>query len=265
MKIRFEIDKKEYVINEIKIWQYYEVKNELFMDEIDTKFRIVSALSDCPIAVLRDLDLEDWLQIWTRLEHMITAVSESKLIDTFFLNGEEYGLTKIDAMSIGEFADLDVILHAPDADNKLHEILAILYRPVISKTRKGYYIEDYDYEGFKWRSQEFMNAPLFLAKPATAFFLHSVKASLEAMDNFLKVKTTDPKMTKLKELIKILRESGGKHSLLSQEEMLWIYQELQNLASENHSTSLLSNMKKQKKQKWSPKSLLKNITVEHDN
>lgn len=265
MKIKFEIDRKEYAISEIKLWQYYEIKNALFMEEIDSKFRIISALSDCPVDVLRGLDLEDWSQIWGNFEMMVSSVAKTQLVDTFFLNGEEYGLTKIDSMTMGEFADLDVILHAPDADNKLHEVLAILYRPVTGRTRKGYYIEDYDYEGFKWRSKEFLNAPLFLAKPATGFFLHSVKASLEAMDNFLKVKTTNPKLLRLKELVKTLRESGGKHSLLSQEEMLSIYQELQSLESESLSTSSLSDMKKPKKQKWNRKNSLKNITVEDDN
>jgi hypothetical protein len=265
MKIKFEIDSKQYVINEIKIWQYYEIKTALFMDEIDSKFRIISALSDCPVEVLRGLDLDGWTQIWSNFEMMVSAVAKTQLIDTFLLNGEEYGLTKIDSMTMGEFADLDVILHAPDADNKLHEVLAILYRPVTGRTRRGYYIEEYDYEGFKWRSNEFLNAPLFLAKPATAFFLHSVKSSLEAMDNFLKIKTTNPKILKLKELVKILRESGGKPSLLSQEEMLWIYQELQNLESEKLSTSSLSNMKNLKKQKSNHKNSLKNITVEDDN
>jgi hypothetical protein len=89
MKIKFEIDSKQYVINEIKIWQYYEIKTALFMDEIDSKFRIISALSDCPVEVLRGLDLDGWTQIWSNFEMMVSAVAKTQLIDTFLLNGEE--------------------------------------------------------------------------------------------------------------------------------------------------------------------------------
>ena len=265
MKIKFEINSQEYVINEIRVNQYYEVKQELFMDAVDVKFNVISKLSGCPVETLRELDLEDWSTIWNHLERMIESVSERKLTKSFFHNGIEYGLVNLDEMTIGEFADLDVVLNTPDADNKLHEILAILYRPIVKNSKYGNEIEEYDFKGFKFRSQLFLDVPLFLAKPATAFFLHSGLAYLETIQSSLKNENLDPLTEKTIQLVKILLNSGGKPSTDSLEEMLSISKELQNLELEKRSISSSGNTKKVKKQKSKHKNSLKNITVEDDN
>ena len=82
----------------------------------------------------------------------------------------------VDDISIGEYIDLDLILHSDKSDRKLNEIAAILYRPIVSKKGGVIRIEPYDSKETKVRAERFMDLPISAIKSANAFFLHSAKS-----------------------------------------------------------------------------------------
>lgn len=266
MKITFEIKNKEYKIRDILLKEYYEIKNDLLLDATDAKFNIIHKLSGCPIEDLRNLNLENWSKIWEALENLIDYTKDKKLVKTFTHDEIEYGLVEIDYMTIGEFSDLDVILNSTEVDNKLHELLAILYRPIKSTNKYGYEIEDYDYKGFKLRSKIFLDIPLFLAKPATTFFLHTGITYLKSiLSSLMDQKNLNPKIQEIIGMIKSLLETGGLPLTHLPEEILLISKELQNLESEKHLITLFGDTNRIKKRKNKKEALLKNIKIEYDN
>lgn len=65
-----------------------------------------------------------------------------KLKTTLKIHDKEYGfIPKLDDMSFGEYADLDILI----ADwETMDQAMAVLYRPITNKFKNKYLIEDYD-------------------------------------------------------------------------------------------------------------------------
>ena len=67
--------------------------------------------------------------------------------DTFELDGVEYGfLPSWRQLSFAEWVDLDTLMTKKPAEflNYIHIVTAIMFRPIVSKDKKGYTIEKYD-------------------------------------------------------------------------------------------------------------------------
>lgn len=261
MIINFEIDEKKYRIEDISIRSYYQIKTDLIINEIDAKYKIISILSGCPIDVLKDLTLSSWNEIWIALEVMLdqSLKNDIRVIHQFKHDGIEYGLVSFDDMTIGEFADLDIIISSDNADNKIHEMLAILYRPIVGRKWKKNIIEKYDVDGFKHRCEIFMDLPVSYAKSAASFFLSIGQASLKATKIF-SIQNPNPTEKKIQEISRLLLKLGTRPSLSSLETIRLKSEELLNLASKNHSTISPSKEKNFSKQKKKIKEWLNNIT-----
>lgn len=239
MRINFEIEDNKFVIEDLTIRDYYKIKMDLMINTQDNRYAIVSNLSGCPMDLLRELTMTSWNEIWIALEVMIDQGlgQELKVIHQFKHDGVEYGLVDFDKMTIGEFSDLDVIVSSDTVDSRVHEILAILYRPIIGRKWKSNVIEKYDVDGFKHRSQIFLDLPVRYAKASASFFLSIAQASLKATQIFSTTPTTKAeKITQ--EISKILLNSGTLLSSHSLEKILSKSKELQNLESEKHLTTL---------------------------
>ena len=65
-----------------------------------------------------------------------------KLKTTLKIHDKDYGfIPKLDDMSFGEYADLDILI----ADwETMDQAMAVLYRPITNKFKNKYLIEDYD-------------------------------------------------------------------------------------------------------------------------
>ena len=260
-KIEFEIRGLTYEIEPITIRDYYKIKTDLIVEGREAEFKIISKLSKCPTELLKQLSVDAWSSLSFHFSLMISsALSDNiELVNQFTHEGVEYGLVDWDKMTIGEFADLDVIATSSDADNKLHEILAILYRPIVKKRWKKNIVEEYDYEGFKERCGIFLDLPMDRVKSVIGFFLHLGQVSLNhTKESLEKRKKTSEIQTALK-ILTAVQEDGGIQSYTFQEGTRWKLTELLNLELKNHSTSLLGNKTKLKNKSWNPKRWLKNI------
>jgi hypothetical protein len=266
MKINFELDDQKWTIDQIKIRDYYQIKTDLLLDDTNSRYHIISVLSGCPIEILRDFTLSSWNEIWQNLELMIQVemFNHQEVVHQFTHDGVEYGLLDFDKMTIGEFADLDVIISDPNADSRIHEILAVLYRPITGRKWKKNIVEKYDYDGFKHRSELFMDLSIGRARAVSGFFLAIARASLRTTPIYLKSPKKTQRMME-KEAQTMLQKGGT--ALLSDWPAIILskFQELQNLESEKPSTSLpiaetRLNVLKKKISKW-----LKNITRKDDN
>jgi hypothetical protein len=91
---------------------------------------------------------------------------EPKFTQTFKLNGVEYGfIPNLDNITTGEYIDLDEYQKQED---KIHNIMAILYRPINNKMNKLYTIEEY--EGSSKYSEIMKKAPISIYLGAMVFF-----------------------------------------------------------------------------------------------
>lgn len=114
--------------------------------------------------------------------HLLTILQEKpELTRTFRLDGTEYGIIpNMDAdMQVGEYVDLDNVLSDND---KLHVMMAILYRPVKARKKEKYQIEGYE----PGRYDEIMKkAPLDVVTGVLLFFYRLGSQLLSATPRYL--------------------------------------------------------------------------------
>ena len=218
--IIFEINEQEYHIKELSLRDYYDLKMKLLAVNEEDTFELVTPLTDCPQALLRLLPYENWLSIVIAVQEevnkalgLIKVPFETK----FYLGDIEYGLINFEQMTLGEFLDLDILVTSPQAEWKLHEMLSILFRPIIDDNEDGgYIVEPYSNERSAKRAELFKDIPMSQVRLATGFFLDSVKMSLhnilESSLQEMKQGMTLEAWTRLRAIAMQLLEAGSMSS-----------------------------------------------------
>lgn len=210
----FKIGKKEYTFRELTIQDFYDIQLLAVTDNIDSGFEVISKISGCPVKLLKGIYYEDWLEIWVIAQNFIKASVQEvkgKSEPVIRVNDRLYGLINLDRMSIGEFSDLDIITSSANMEGRLHEAMAVLYRPLEKKMGIPYKVSEYDPDDFGQRAEEFRQFPLSQARINLGFFLTlgstSLKATVDSLVKDLRQTGLDPKRTE--ELIQILKELPG--------------------------------------------------------
>lgn len=247
--IEFSIKKKEYKIDELTIGQYYKVQNLLISEGTDSKIKIISHLSGCPVNELKTLDQYQFIAIWNLiLDGPLKSSDDLPLQRNFILNSKFYGFMEFSKMSIGEFSDMEVLKADPLNQSKLHVMMAILYRPATSLTEKIFVVEAYDSSTVMERAEEFLDMPLKYVYGALNFFLRIQKILLNDMLHSLTSQMPEEMMMKLtkeqKELTDLmilyiyeLQEIGQTPSTWSQTMISPSYEKLQQLTQSLYSTT----------------------------
>ena len=155
--------------DEITLQQYQEIT--ALEDQYDSDIHRVMAA----IRVLTKADEKQLMQISSkdipRIEKVLawlkTPPEKTEVRDRFTMDGVEYGLVPdMDNLTVGEFADLEN--QCEEADKNMHEILAILYRPVVRTVSNWYEIEPYRPSVEKGKAM--LNAPFGVAVSLMVFF-----------------------------------------------------------------------------------------------
>lgn len=189
MIIDFKLAGKTYSTKDaLTIEDHYKIRSESVLSE-NPGFWITSYLTGCPEVTLRSMSEKSWNELWDLIQKWIykqsTPDAESGLSPIIKLGDVEYGRVDFEHMTIGEFADLDLIM-TKDFENKLHEFMAILYRPIIKrKGREWYEISPHvSGEEFRQRAEIFKNCPILILKKTQAFFLLTKWQSSKTIDPY---------------------------------------------------------------------------------
>lgn len=266
MKVDFKIGKNKYVIRELTLEDHYAIQTELTIND-KPGFFIISLLSGCPIEELRELPMDNWEELWTTVQAYLINVNQTRGVfkSIIELDGKEYGMVDLNTISVGEFADLDVIVNSTDADHKAHEAMAILYRPITVKhTEHRYEIEEYNTDTLRDRAHLFRRLKLIDVRRSMGFFLGTVLQSTEDTLRSLEItEEMEKAVPEIRETILLtsrsLRDLGTTLSSLYQIQIPSKSTELQDSALTQHSIGSLTSKTKQQKKEWSIKNLLKNI------
>ena len=163
MKIDIKIPES---LNEITLEQYQRydklIRNNEPSEFVNQKtIEIFCNVSLKDIARIRIADLNDILE---HLNKMLSG--KTSLVSTFKIGGKEFGfIPKIEDITSGEYIDLESCLS--DVDN-LHRAMAILYRPITSKAKDLYTIEEY--ESSEKYCELMKGMPLNIALGSMVFF-----------------------------------------------------------------------------------------------
>lgn len=259
-KITFSIKGIDYTIKDVTISQYYEIYEDILVDDTSAHFNICSKLSGCDLKALKTLKPIDWQLLWASIVGMLNSYFNkdlSTLNQEIEHNGIRYGLINPNKMTIGEYADLDVITSSDTFHKRYHEILAILYRPILRKNIFTKKIQAYEDTDLEEQSEIFKELPLYHVQSALSFFLLLGKESTGSIKTYLekifpKTKTNLEEDDQLKKAISELLEAGGELLTPSLKNNQFNLVKLPSLQSEKDSTgSPGKRIRSEKKKKQS--------------
>ena len=252
-KPSFVIKGTEYFFNEVTLRDYHTLQELLRFELPDAEFKVAELVTKCPIEDLKRLRYSDWVLIWVNVQKAITpAWDGSENIQTIIKFGNvKYALPRIEDITAGEFIDLDIIFASPNADKRLHEVAAILYRPIVGYKGGIPILEEYDNLGTQARAEIFMDLPISAVRSANSFFTQSADSllkntlgSLEMTSLWTNLSPED--QVKLKSLL--TQDLGGSSSTLLLRTILSSLTQSQNFHSGDSSTGWLGEKMKSLKQ-----------------
>ena len=176
---------------QITVGQYQKFGTLDHLSDGERMIRIVAAIADMDESEVRKWELQSIMKVYRDLHDRIGDL-QSTFLPIFEWEGTLWGFQPLHKMTGGEYIDLDTKLSK--GVTSIHEILAILYRPIVNhrldslewKVKhnlkyivgsaenlfKYYTVEEYDTEKREWNEERFKNLPISVALGAYGFFLY---------------------------------------------------------------------------------------------
>ena len=165
MKIDIKIPE---TLNEITLYQYQRFE-KLIANNEPSEFvnqKTIEIFCNVELKDVARIRIADVTDILAHLNNLLQQ--KPKLTQTFKLGVYEFGfIPKLEDISSGEFIDLETYLSSTET---IHKAMAVLYRPIKSKVKDLYTIEDY--ESSDKYSEVLKYMPLDIALGSMLFFYH---------------------------------------------------------------------------------------------
>lgn len=172
MKVSIEIPN---TLNDIKLRQYQRF---LKIDE-PNEMDLMVCMLDSDKKTLSNLKSSEFERITAHLNSLFDV--EHTLTSIIVLNGVKLGLIPdFDAITYGENKDITSYINDWD---KMHQAIAVLYRPIKQKMGKKYLIEDY--KGTRFTSEMMLDMPLDVVLGVIVFFWTLTNELLSYIPNYL--------------------------------------------------------------------------------
>tara|TARA_R110000772_G_scaffold67015_1_gene148955 strand:+ start:2473 stop:3123 length:651 start_codon:yes stop_codon:yes gene_type:complete len=198
------VKNKDYTIpekwNQIGLGMYQEFMSKT-KDVTDTTILdkiAISSFTGLSINLIDKIRKQDIDAVKTELNKLLNIKMNTTLNTIIEIDGIDFGFhPKLKDLTFGEFVDLDNYLLEPWEN--MHYIMAILYRPITSRKKKKYAIEEYDSESSFDRAMLFKdNLSVATVNGAASFFLTIGKEYQIALQSSLSKQQKE--MMKKKEL-----------------------------------------------------------------
>ena len=175
MKIKVEKKGKKKTYNLIKSWK--DVTLEKWVQLIafeklsstQETLEVLSVLTDMPKKLIRELAIQDVANIMSKINDLQAdkKVTLKKIIE---VDGKEYGFHPNlgQDLTLGEWADIETMIEQGLEDN-MHNIMAILFRPILERENDAYIIEAYD-GNIDVRAEKFKKMSAEQVQSALVFF-----------------------------------------------------------------------------------------------
>jgi hypothetical protein len=175
--IEFNINGKDYDLPDfLNIENYAKIfKIKDLLDDEYMKAKVINLVTGCPVDELIEAENHKVEYLATEIFDMVPKAPFA-LVDRFTYEGIEYGyLPSYKNITFGEFVDLDTLLTKPPEEmmDYMHIICAIMYRPIISETKKNNFkIEKYNQDTLNDRAELFKKLDVSYVLGGMFFFIN---------------------------------------------------------------------------------------------
>tara|TARA_R110002012_G_scaffold194035_1_gene361889 strand:+ start:171 stop:842 length:672 start_codon:yes stop_codon:yes gene_type:complete len=150
-----------------------ENENSVFLNQ-----KMVEIFCNIPLKEVLNIKYKSIVKIVGHLNSLFEA--KPKHITIFKKDNKEFGfIPKLDDMTFGEYVDVDTTIKEWST---IHKAMGVLYRPIISKVKNRYLIEEYN----SYDNYDMKKMPLDVVFGAVVFFWSLGKELLQSMPNYLK-------------------------------------------------------------------------------
>lgn len=168
-------------LEEITLQQYQKFLS-IAKDNPDGDFlqhKMVEIFCGIDLKDAAKISYKDVNEITTNLSNLFNQKYDLKR--TFKLGDTEFGfITNLDEITLGEYTDLDKYISDWD---KMHNAMAVLYRPITKKLKDKYQIEEYNGSYTYCDAMKFM--PVDVALGAVVFFYNLGNELLKSTIHYL--------------------------------------------------------------------------------
>lgn len=175
--------------DEITIHHYQEITNKQILYEKNPNM-LISLFTGIPFNEIKNMQHHEVELIHKVINSKFVIPEENELVLTFTYDGIEYGLENDwSKLAWGAWVDFEVY-SAEKIINNIHLIMAILYRPIISKHKKDpkkYKIVPYKSEEIEERAELFKELPCRYWLGAASFFFQIVNLSISNTESSLRL------------------------------------------------------------------------------
>lgn len=187
--INIELNGEVKTVNtDLNIRQYQQYIKDLNRYTGST-FSLLSLLIDVDESELKKIPKNEIDFILTYLSQEMLTVKSEEIVKTFKHNGVVYGLeNKWEKLAWGAWQDFE-ILTAENPTPHIHQLMSILYRPVVSENKKGYTIEPYDSETVMERAEDFLDLPIYYWFGVSRFFFLIAELYIQDIKRSLTIKS----------------------------------------------------------------------------
>ena len=187
--MKYELVFGDEVINlpeELTLGQYQELNKN--PERYKNKLQLISLLTGISVMELKNQSVDTMEMIESIIGDRFTIPETKEITLTFTHDGVEYGL-ELDwsKLAFGGWVDFEVYSSENIYEN-LHKIMAILYRPVVSKDKKNpkkYKIVPYKSEEIEERAEVMKFVPVSVWLSSAVFFLTLVDIYTNNIKNSL--------------------------------------------------------------------------------
>jgi uncharacterized protein YqfB (UPF0267 family) len=187
-------------LNEITLQQFQKYI-KLITDNEPSEFvnqKTIEIFCNIKISDVAKISFQSYNEILEHLNNLFNV--NHKLIPIFQINGLEFGFEpNLENIKTGAYIDAETYLQNPDT---LHKAMAVLYRPIKSKRKNLYTIEDY--EGADVFADVMKYAPLDVVLGMQVFF-YNLLNELQSVS----IRYIQEKMMELSEVEKKHLEENG--------------------------------------------------------
>lgn len=194
--IKIELDERIIEVpEELSIRKYETIrKNEI---KYSNPIELLALYLDANTEEIAELPKDSVEFVETYISNRIISKDNVKLVETFTHNGIEYGLENDwGNLTYGQWVDMEIFSQQDKIQDSIHILMAILYRPIIEKTKKGYKIEKYKSSTTLARAEQFFDLPISYWFGVANFFLLISLESINHINNSLTTKMKILKWTK---------------------------------------------------------------------
>jgi len=164
-------------------YQNYHKNVSGLEDEDEIVLNTISTLCNVPVDIVSRLKLNDIKTIYKKLSKIISVPVNKEIYEKIEIKGVKYGFhPNIDEMSLGEFVDLEE--QTKDGIENMHNVFAILYRPITEEKGNKYDIEPYNAKHIQ-QSRIFKDVSIDVVNGVMVFFYRLGSKCLTSSKHFL--------------------------------------------------------------------------------